>query len=165
MSVDISTYGGLLQPIGLAGQMADGNNYQSYSKTNDQALAIDFGVAVARSASDETCKAPTADGDKIIGISIRLATKVADVNGNVTYGQYDILPINRTGDQWVVAFENATRGDIAISVTAQNGKLGSTTGGAAAAGRIALDGTGDKPRVRWETTTAAGQIGRISVNT
>ena len=63
-----------------------------------------------------------------------------------------------------VGLTTSTIGDTAISVTAQNGKIGSTTGGAAGAGRIALDGTGGKPKATWETTTTAGQIGILRVS-
>lgn len=152
---DLSTYGGRLRDLGYAGQIVDTNPSTIESKINDQALAIDFGVAVARSAADDTCKAPTADGDKIIGITVRHAIRPADSSGNVTYAQKDAVPILRSGYVYATAYENATRGDGVISVTAQNGKLGSTTGGAAGAGRVAV------PGALWETTTTAGQIGII----
>ena len=63
----------------------------------------------------------------------------------------------RAHPDYAVAYENATRGDGVISVTAQNGKLGSTTGGAAGAGRVAV------PGAIWETTTTAGQIGIVRI--
>lgn len=152
---DLSTYGGRLRDLGYAGQIVDTNPATIESKINDQATAIDFGVAVARSAADDTCKAPAADGDKIIGISVRHAIRPADSSGNVTYAQKDSVPILRSGYVFATAYENATRGDGVISVTAQNGKLGSTTGGAAGVGRVAV------PGATWETTTSAGQIGII----
>lgn len=152
---DLSTYGGRLRDLGYAGQIVDTNPATIESKINDQALAIDFGVAVARSAADNTCKAPTDDGDKIIGITVRHAIRPADSSGNVTYAQKDAVPILRSGYVYATAYENATRGDGVISVTAQNGKLGSTTGGAAGVGRVAV------PGATWETTTSAGQIGII----
>jgi hypothetical protein len=152
---DLSTYGGRLRDLGYAGEIVDTNPATIESKINDQALAIDFGVAVARSAADDTCKAPTADADKIIGITVRNAIRPANSSGIVTYAQRDAVPILRSGYVYAVAYENATRGDGVISVTAQNGKLGSTTGGAAGAGRVAV------PGATWETTTTAGQIGVI----
>jgi hypothetical protein len=161
---DLSSYGGRLRDLGYAGQIVDTNPATIESKINEAATAIDFGVAVARGASDDTCKAPTADGDKLIGISCRHAIRPADSSNNVTYGQRDSVPIVRNGYVYATAYENATRGDTAISVTAQNGKIGSTTGGAAGAGRIALDGTSGKPKVTWETTTTAGNIGILRVS-
>ena len=155
---DLSSYGGRLRDLGYAGQIVDTNPTTIESKTNEAATAIDFGVAVARGAADDTCKAPAADGDKIIGISVRHAIRPADASNNVTYAQRDSVPILREGYVYAVAFENATRGDGVISVTAQNGKLGSTTGGAAGTGRVAV------PGATWETTTTAGQIGIIRIN-
>lgn len=157
MSVDLSTYGGMTLTSGYAGQIANANPTTIESKINDQALVIDFGVAVARSAANDTCKAPTADGDKIIGISVRLATKAANSNGTVDYARYDAVPVLKEGYIYVAAYENATRGDGVISVTAQNGKLGSTTGGAAGAGRVAV------PGAVWETTTTAGNVGIVRI--
>lgn len=155
---DLSSYGGRLRDLGYAGEIVDFNPCVIESKTNDQATAIDFGVAVARSAADDTCKAPTADADKIIGISARHAIRPADTSNNVTYAQKDSVPIVKEGYIYAVAYENATRGDGVISVTAQNGKLGSTTGGAAGAGRVAV------PGAVWETTTTAGNIGVVRIN-
>ena len=156
---DLSTYGGRLRDLGYAGQIVDTNPVTIEALINDQATAIDFGVAVARSAADNTCKAPTADGDKIIGISVRHAIRPASSDGNntVTYAQKDAVPVLRDGFIYAVAYENATRGDGVISVTAQNGKLGSTTGGDAGAGRVEV------PDALWETTTTAGQIGIVRI--
>ena len=154
---DLSTYGGRLRDLGYAGQIVDTNPVTIEAMINNQATAIDFGVAVARSAADNTCKAPAADGDKIVGISVRHAIRPADSSNNVTYAQKDAVPVLRAGFVYAVAYENATRGDGVISVTAQNGKLGSTTGGAAGAGRVAV------PAATWETTTTAGQIGIVRI--
>ncbi|MGE4448578.1 MAG: hypothetical protein AB7E15_09805 [Azospira sp.] len=154
---DLSTYGGRLRDLGYAGQIVDTNPVTIATLINDQATAIDFGVAVARSAANDTCKAPTADGDKIVGISVRHAIRPADASNNVNYAQKDAVPVLRDGFVYAVAYENAARGDGVISVTAQNGKLGSTTGGAAGAGRVAV------PGATWETTTTAGQIGIVRI--
>lgn len=154
---DLSTYGGRLRDLGYAGEIVDTNPVISQSLINDQVLAIDFGVAVARSAADNTCKAPTLDADKIIGISIRHAIRPADSSNNVTYAQKDAVPILKDGFIYATAFETTTRGDAVLSVTAQNGKLGSTTGGVAGVGRIAV------PGATWETSQAAGVIGIIRI--
>lgn len=154
---DLSSYGGRLRDLGYAGQIVDTNPVTIEALINDQATAIDFGVAVARSAADNTCKAPAADGDKIVGISVRHAIRPADSSNNVTYAQKDAVPVLRDGFIYATAYENATRGDGVISVTAQSGKLGSTTGGAAGAGRVAV------PGATWETTTTAGSIGIVRI--
>ena len=150
----LTTYGGRLLDIGYAGEVVDQSPAVIGSFISDLALAIDFGVAVARSASDNTCKAPTVDGDRILGISVRHAIRPA-VAGVVNYVQFDAVPIMRSGLIYAVAFENATRGDTVISVTAQNGKLGSLTGGAAGAGRVLV------PGATWDTTVTATNIGVI----
>lgn len=160
---DLSTYGGRLRDIGYAGELVDSNPSESMTMINDQAIAIDFGIAVARSAADNTCKAPTVDGDKIIGLSLRHGIMPApgygQANANVVnYVQYAAVPVLREGFMFVVAYENATRGDQALSITAQNGKVGSATGGAPGAGRVAI------PNATWETTTAAGNIGIVRIN-
>lgn len=154
---DLSTYGGRLRDLGYAGQIVDTNPVTIETLINDQAVAIDFGVAVARSADDNTCKAPAADGDKIVGISVRHAIRPADSSNNVTYAQKDAVPVLRDGFVYATAYENATRGDGVISVTAQNGKLGSTTGGVAGTGRVAV------PGATWETTTTAGSKGIVRI--
>jgi hypothetical protein len=163
MSIDLSTYGGRLRDVGYAGELVDQNPVISESKLNEGATAIDFGVAVARGAADNTCKAPAVDGDAIIGLSMRHAIKASPGYGQmnagvINYSQYDEVPVLREGYMFAVAFENATRGDGVISVTAQNGKLGSTTGGAVGAGRVAV------PGATWETTVAAGAIGIVKIN-
>lgn len=142
---DLSTYGGRLRDLGYAGQIVDTNPATIESKTNDQATAIDFGVAVARSAANDTCKAPSAVSDKIIGISVRHAIRPADSSNNVTYAQRDSVPILRDGYAYATAAENVTRGDTAVALTASSGTLGSvanTAVGTAAAPVAAGTGNG-----------------------
>lgn len=142
---DLSTYGGRLRDLGYAGEIVDTNPATIESKTNDQATAIDFGVAVARSAADNTCKAPSAVTDKIIGISVRHAIRPAAADGTVNYAQKDSVPIIRDGYVYAVAAENVTRGDTVVALTASAGTLGSTANtavGTAAAPTFAGTGNG-----------------------
>ena len=157
---DLSSIGGRLVDIGYAGEVVDMNNAVIETRINDLATAIDFGTAVARSASDNTCKAPTVDGDVPIGISVRHAIRPASSDGNntVNYAQRDAVPVLRNGYVYAVAFETVVRGTQVLSITAQNGKLASTTGGAAGAGRVAVAGA------TWETSTTAGNVGIIRIN-
>lgn len=152
---DLTTYGGRLRDIGYAGQVVDSSTSTIENRTNSGAISIDFGRAVARGADAGSVKAPTADGDKIIGISVRHATMVADGSGNVAYQQYVSVPFMREGNIYAIPAENVTEGDPVLSLTAGNGTLGGTTGGAAGAGRVAV------PAATWETTTAAGAVGKI----
>jgi hypothetical protein len=254
MKPNLNTYGGDLRELGYAGQVADSNDVTSVSKINNGATAIDFGVAVARDAGDDLCKAVTADTDTIIGLSMRHAIRPASAAGDVLYVQNDDVPVMKDGFMFATAFENATRGDYAVAVVAQAGKLGSNTTSLGAtvaakvgntgngvltldgvapvskvakkgiyvasciavvanggtfrvsdpdgyvlgdvavgatfdndikfsiadgatdfvagdafnitvgAGRVVLDGSGEKPKVIWETTTAAGALGKVRVS-
>lgn len=155
---DLSTYGGKLRDLGYAGEVVNMHPNTIESKTNESATAIDFGIAVARGAADDTCKPPAADGDKLIGISVRHAIRPADSSNNVLYNRYDSVPIMREGYIYVTAFENVTRDDQALSITAQGGKVGGVTGGAAGAGRVVI------PNAKWETTTTAGNIGIVRIS-
>ena len=155
---DLNTYGGKLRDIGYAGQVADFNSFTSESKTNENATSIDFGVAVCRGAADDTCKPQLLDADKIIGISIRSPIQSADLSGNISYLQRASVSIMREGYMFVVPFENVVRGDQVLAITAQTGKLGGVTGGAAGVGRVVV------PGATWESTTAAGQVGQVRIN-
>lgn len=158
------TYGGMLHDIGYAGDIVDFQPTELDSKINESATAIDFGVPVSRGAADNTCKPFATIADKVIGVSVRHAIRPPiDLAGNVKYAQYDSVPLLRqNGFIYAVAVENATRDDVAIALTA-TANFGSTTGGAAGAGRLALDGTSGNIKAIWETTTAAGSIGIIRV--
>lgn len=157
---DLNSVGGRLLDLGYQGQVVDMNDAVIETRINDLSVAVDFGNAVARSASDNTCKAPTVDGDVPIGIAVRHAIRPASSDGNntVNYAQRDAVPVLREGYVYVLALENVVRGTQALSITAQNGRIASTTGGAAGAGRVAIAGA------FWETTTSAGQIGIVRVN-
>jgi len=157
---DLSSIGGRTLDAGYQGQVVDMNESVISTFVNDLTVAIDFGNAVARSAADNTCKAPTVDGDIPIGIAVRHAIRPASSDGvnTVNYAQRDAVPVLREGFVYVLAYENVVRGTQALSITAQNGRVASTTGGAAGAGRIAIAGA------FWETTTTAGQIGVVRLN-
>ncbi len=153
----LTTYGGILMDVGFAGQVATMNPKSNRDMTNTGAIAIQFGSAVARGAVNYSCKAPTADGDAIIGIAIRHVVMVADTSGNVAYLQNATVPVLLSGDIYAVPVANVVAGDGVISVTASNGTLSGTTAGAAGAGRVAV------PGATWETTTTAGQVGMIRI--
>lgn len=154
---DLSTYGGKLMDIGYAGQPADFNPVDIVTKVNEDAVAIDFGVAVARGSADGTCQAQQADADVIIGISVRSPIMPADSAGEIKYLQKAAVPVMKQGYIYAVAFQNVVQGDGVIAVTAQNGKLSGTTAGAAGVGRVAV------PGAVWESTTSAGQVGLIRI--
>lgn len=155
---DLSTYGGTLRDWGYPGDIATMNPVSTRSLTNNAAIAIQFGYAVARSTTDDSCKAPTADGDKLIGFALRNPLRAADVTTGLTsILQYDAVAILSDGDMWAISAEAVTRGDAVISITAGNGSLGSVTGGAAGAGRVVV------PGASWEFTTTANQTNKIRI--
>lgn len=158
MKPTLSTVGGSLLALGYAGQLTHELGFTDIDHAvNNSATAIDFGYAVARDGVDG-CKPVGADADKIIGISVRHSAGVYNASGAVNYPQYSSVPVLKHGYIFVEAAENVTVGDAVISVTASAGKLGGTTGGAAGTGRVAVTGA------TWETTTSAGAIGKIRIN-
>lgn len=151
--------GGRTLARGYAGNWADTSTHIAVTRKNENAAVIDYGIAVARGASGDTCKVITADGDKVAGFSVRHVTAPYNpATGEVAYRQYDTVPVARLGRLLVLATEAATEGDQVLSLTAQGGKLGSTTGGAAGAGRVAVTGA------RWAETVDAGALGVIEIN-
>ncbi len=157
---DLTTYGGLLRDLGYAGDRANLNPMSTIQLINENALAIQYGQAVARGAADDTCKPPSLDTDIIIGFALRQPTTAADPLTSLTsYPQFGAVPVMREGDMIAVPFENVKAGDDVLSITAQKGLLGGTTSGAAGAGRVAV------PGAVWDTTTPAGMPGKIRANT
>lgn len=155
--VDITQPGGLSLDAGYIGQVVDANPAVIESKRNNQSISIDFGNAVAESTTDDTCRAPTADGQRILGIAVRHAVKVANASGNVLYDQNDMVPILKSGYIYASPTQNVTRGTGVLSLTASNGALSGVSAGAAGAGRIVV------PGATWETTTTAGQVGIVRI--
>jgi hypothetical protein len=154
---DLSTYGGKLLTIGYAGQAADFNNVEAVTRINESATVIDLGRPVARGTDDRGCKPWGADGDKLIGISMRSGVIVADTSNNINYSQYDEVAVMKRGWIFAEAAENVVDGDPVLVVTASS-KFGGVSAGAAGAGRVAV------PGATWETTTAAGEIGLLRFN-
>jgi hypothetical protein len=157
----LTTYGGLLRDIGYAGEMVDMNLAEIDSRQNLGGTTIDFGVAVARDTPGGL-KAISADGDKIIGITTKWAIKSSpgygQTNANLcNFAVNQMVSYVRHGRIYVVAHENVTEGDQALSITAAAGAIGGVTGGAAGAGRVAI------PGATWETTTASGQVGIVRI--
>lgn len=116
-----------IQDIGFQGQLYDtfAGNYV-FSAINDQSTAIDFGSFTAASASSNTCKAPAADTDRLIGISVRQFKASTNTSNTVAYNQYDTVPLVNFAPDGIVclAAEAVTRGDTAVSITAGGGTVG-----------------------------------------
>lgn len=145
---------------GYPGMWVDTNAHISISRINEGVTSIDFGFAVARGADSTKCKKVAANGDTIVGFAIRNPA-IATYNPttqDVTYEPNKVVAIAKMGRMLVTALENATEGDAVLAIVASGGALGSTTGGAAAAGRTAIAGA------KWAETTAAGALGVIEFN-
>jgi hypothetical protein len=150
---------GLVKERGYAGQIADLNTAITISRLNIGLTPIDFGVAVARGPTAGTCKAVAADTDVIIGFASRYAMRPYDpTTGDVKYAVNETVVVAKQAFMLVIAKENAAEGDAVISLTAQAGALGSTTGGAAGTGRVAITGA------KWAEPVTAGSIGLIEFN-
>jgi hypothetical protein len=154
----LDTYGGLLQAIGIQGAIADGSQTDIMSLANSGATAIDLGNAVAQGSSDLACKAPAADGDKIIGLAARHAAMASNSSAQTLYAQYDEVPVVRKGDLFVYCTEAYAVGDAVLSKTASTGAIGSTTGGAAGVGRIAV------PGATFLSSGLANTVAKVRIN-
>jgi hypothetical protein len=80
------------------------------------------------------------------------------VDGTVSYRQNETVSIRRLGRMLVLATENTNAGDAVIVLTAKKGALGSTAGGAAGAGRVAITGA------KWVESVSAGELAWIEFN-
>ncbi len=160
----LNTPGGAVRARGYAGQ-GDMNPAVAVSRINEaddvNGVGIDFGVAVAygATAGNEHCKPFAADADKLLGFSERYV--LSPYNGQsdqVSYHKNDTVSVRRMGRLLAAATEDTLAGDQVIIKTAARGALGSSTGGAAGAGRIAATGA------RWAETLSAGQVGWMEFN-
>lgn len=164
---DLSTYGGFQAAIGYAGEIANMNPVSTENMVNESTGLIDFGIAVAIGTATvqnniqlRTCKLIAVDADVPIGITIRhlaysgaLRTPIG-TTGVVGYPQNETVPVMKTGDIFVIPFENVTAGMQASSITAQAGRLGGTP----TTGKIAIAGA------TWQTTTLAGAVGILRIS-
>jgi hypothetical protein len=145
MAVDLSTYGGSQRPLGYAGDLVDENNADVMSMANMGSVAVLPGTAVASFGSGASagkgaaCKAPVADGDKLVGIAKRFPIRPAAFQTDVvSFAQYDEVPVIRMGDVYVTPVENVTDGQAVVSIAAQNGALGSAENNPNPAGGVVV---------------------------
>lgn len=158
----LDTYGGKLRDRGYAGDFADlriSSTSSRVAKSN-----IEFGDAVTPDTDENTCKAPTADTDNIIGIALRNVNRPAASDGTVKYLTGDGVTIVEQGYIWAKANEAVVPQDIAV-VKAGTSGFGGVSNGGAGAGRNVLDGTTGNIVARWEYAVANGGIGRLKVGT
>lgn len=143
--IDLSTYGGALLPVGIAGDIADSGPRRVLTFINESATAIAFGTFVALGAAltnavKGNCKPMAADADLLLGIAIRDPNRVRDASGNMTYKQFEDVPVLVMGMVFVTLAEQVRRQDDVLVLTAGPGTIASPRGGAAGSGRIKFPG-------------------------
>lgn len=154
----LGTPGGFLRDRGYAGGIVDQNVYTAVSRVNTDTATIGFGVPVKSAGDGVGIKNVSADTDRIIGFTIRYALRPYDpTTGTVSFAVNETVPVAKTGRMYVLAEESAAEGDTVICRTVSN-TLGSTTGGAAGTGRLAIAGA------KWAEPVTAGNIGIIEFN-
>ena len=153
-AVDLSSYGGALLDVGYAVQIVDLNEASIVSRSNDQSAAIDFGDVVVRSTGDRTCKKIASASDKVLGIAVRHPVQVSNVapggTPNVSYAQFDSVPILEIGRIYVTAGANVSAGNQVYSTA--SGVLTDVSSSNALI-----------PGAFWDTTTTSGNIGIIRI--
>lgn len=119
-----------------------------------ESTTIGFAVAVSRGTNKET--QVVAGGTSFVGITIRSLDKEGAANsGAIQWNQKESAGVMRQGYIWAVCPTGCAAGDPVNYVNA----TGVLDSGAAVAGETNLTGA------KWETTTAAGELGVIRLET
>jgi len=114
---------------------------------------IAFGIAVSRGSDPDTQVVP-GGATGFMGISVRALDQEGVANtGAIQYDDEETVAVMRSGYIWAVCPTGCVPGDVVNYVDA----TGVLDSGAAVAGETSLD------NAQWETTTAAGEIGLISL--
>jgi hypothetical protein len=147
---------------GFAGQMGDLQLTNVLSATVTGST-IDHGLAVVRGANDGECILATATGGSFLGVTVRTTAGVADVNGVNLYDIGESANILDEGIIYAICESGCTQGDavyfrfLANGANTVLGALGNTVDQNA----VPADTADLIPNAVWDTTTAAGKIGRI----
>lgn len=141
---------------GFVGQFADLQLTNVFSRTVETA-EIDFGLAVVRGTADDQCILPSATGQFFLGITARTIAGTADTAGDRKYQPEESANILDEGVIYAICEDGCTPGDVVY--------FRHTTGTGTVIGALRTDAdtaTADLiPNAVWETTTAAGEIGRV----
>lgn len=137
---------------GLAGQIYDLSTSVINSYSVETAAGADFGIAVSRGTDKE--RQVVIGASDLVGITVRsLDREGVGSTSEIKYAQKETVGTMAFGHIYVVCPTGCTAGD-AVKATTATGVLDA---GAASAGETQLDGA------KWETTTAAGEVGVISI--
>ena len=143
---------------GFVGQLADLQLTNVFSRSVETA-EIDFGLAVVRGTADDQCKLATATGGKFLGLTVRTIAGTADTAGARKYQVGESANILDEGVIYAICEDGCVPGDTVY--------FRHTAAGAEVLGALRTDAdTSDAdliPNAVWETTTAAGAIGRVKL--
>ncbi len=141
------------QPIAYAGLLFAQHPHDIDSRAVEGVAGIGFGVAVSRGTDAD--KQIVAGGDStFFGITIRSLDQEGVANtGAIKWDEKEQAGVLRRGYIWAVCPTGCVPGDLVNYVDA----TGILDSGAAVAGETLLDDA------QWETTTAAGELGIIKL--
>lgn len=140
------------QGIAYAGQLFALGDQDIVSR-DVESTTIEFGLAVSRGTDAD--KQAVLGGAAFLGISVRsLEREGAASTGETSYSQGETAGILRKGYIWAICPTGCVPGD-QVNYNTTTGALDS---GAAGAGETDIAGA------TWETTTAAGQLGVVRLD-
>lgn len=141
---------------GFVGQFADLQLTNVFSRSVETA-EIDFGLAVVRGTADDQCILPSTTGQFFLGITARTIAGTADTAGDRKYQPNESANILDEGVIYAICEDGCTPGDVVY--------FRHTTGTGTVIGALRTDADTASadliPNAIWETTTAAGAIGRV----
>jgi len=143
---------------GFVGQFADLQLTNVFSRSAE-ATVIDFGLAVVRGTADDQCILATATGGSFLGITTRTVAGTADTAGDRKYQINESVNILDEGVIYAICEDGCVPGDDVF--------FRHTVTGVEVLGALRTDAdTADAdqiPNAVWDTTTAAGEIGRVKL--
>jgi len=142
---------------GFVGQFADLQLTNVISRTVE-GTEIDFGLAVVRGTTDTECILATATGGSFLGLTARTIAGTADTAGDRKYQIDESANIIDEGVVYAICEDGCTQGDpVSFRYVAGAGQLGGLLSTPVASETDVV------PNAVWDTTTAAGQIGRVKL--
>jgi hypothetical protein len=140
---------------GFVGQMADLQLTNVLSR-NAEASVIDFGLAVVRGTADDQCKLATATGGSFLGLTVRTIAGTADAAGDRKYQINESVNILDEGTIYAICEDGCVPGNpVSFRYVAGTGQVGGLRTVAVTAETDVI------ANAVWDTTTAAGAIGRV----
>lgn len=140
---------------GFVGQYADLQLSNVFSRSVE-ATEIDFGLAVVRGTADDQCKLATATGGSFLGLTGRTIAGTADTAGDRKYQIGESANILDEGVIYAICEDGCVPGNpVSFRYVAGTGQLGGLVTTPVASKTDVI------PNAVWDTTTAAGEIGRV----